>query len=106
MYIQMPNDMRVAKWANSLAVRIPQAIVTKAGLAEGDRLSFILTSDGSMVLRSRQRKYSLAQLVAAIRPGNCHHETDWGAPKRKEVNPYSQRKAVAGSRRLARRTGG
>ena len=102
----MPNDTRVAKWGSSLAVRIPQAIVTKARLAEGDRLSLILAADGSIVMRSRHRKYSLDQLVAGIRPGNRHHETDWGVAKRKEVSPYSVRRAVAGSRRLARRTGG
>jgi len=85
MYIHMPNDTHVAKWGNSLAVRIPQAIVTEARLAEGDRLSFDLAGDGSIVLRSRHRKYSLDQLVAGIRPGNRHHETDWGAPQGKEV---------------------
>jgi len=85
MYIYMPNDTHVAKWGNSLAVRIPQAIVTEARLAAGDRLSLDLTGDGSIVLRSRRRKYSLDQLVAAIKKGNRHHETDWGAPKGKEV---------------------
>jgi antitoxin MazE len=85
MYIHMPNDTHVAKWGNSLAVRIPQAIVTEARLAEGDRLSFDLAGDGSIVMRSRRRKYSLDQLVGGIRPGNRHHETDWGAPKGKEV---------------------
>lgn len=85
MYIHMPIDTHVAKWGNSLAVRIPQAIVTEARLAEGDRLSFDLAGDGSIMLRSRRRKYSLTQLVAGIRPGNRHRETDWGAPKGKEV---------------------
>ena len=85
MYIHMPNDTHVAKWGNSLAVRIPQAIVTEARLAEGDRLSFDLAGDGSIVLRSRHRKYSLDQLVAGIKPKNRHRETDWGAPKGKEV---------------------
>jgi len=85
MYIHMPNDTHLAKWGNSLAVRIPQAIVNEARLAEGDRLSFDLTGDGSIVLRSRRRKYSLDQLVAAIKPRNRHHETAWGSPKGKEV---------------------
>ena len=85
MYIRMPNDTHVAKWGNSLAVRIPQAIVAEARLAEGDRLSLDLAGDGSIVLRPRRRKYSLDQLVAAIRPGNRHHETNWGAPRGKEA---------------------
>jgi len=85
MYIHMPNDTHVAKWGNSLAVRIPQAIVTEARLAKGDRLSLDLAGDGSIVLRSRRRKYSLDELVAAIRPRNRHRETDWGPPKGKET---------------------
>ena len=85
MYIHMPDDTHVAKWGNSLAVRIPRAIVTEAQLTEGDRLSFDLAGDGSIVLRTRRRKYSLAQLVAGIKPRNRHREIGWGAPKGKEV---------------------
>ena len=102
----MPSNTRVARWGNNLAVRIPQAIVREARLAEGDRLSIDLTADGSIVLRSQHRKYSLDQLVASIRPGSGHHETDWGTPKRKELSLYSLRRAVAGSRRRARCSGG
>jgi len=88
MNIQMPSDTHVAKWGNSLAVRIPWTIVRQARLAEGDRLSIDLASDGSVVLRSRRRQYSLEQLVAAITPRNRHHETGWGAPKGKEISGY------------------
>ena len=81
----MPNETQVSKWGNSLAVRIPQAIVRDARLAEGDKLSLDLAGDGSIVLRSRQRKYSLEELVAKIKPTNRHDETDWGAPQGKEA---------------------
>jgi antitoxin MazE len=84
MYIHMPNDTQVAKWGNSLAVRIPQAIVKEARLSEGDRLLLDLAGDGSIVLRSSRRKYSLDQLVAGIKPKNRHSETFWGAPQGRE----------------------
>jgi antitoxin MazE len=100
----MPNVTHVAKWGNSLAVRIPQVIVRKARLSEGDRLSVDLAGDGSIVLR--HRRYSLDQLVAGIRSGNRHREIDWGTPKGKELSRYSPRRAVAGSRRMARCMGG
>jgi len=80
----MPNDTHVAKWGNSLAVRIPRAIVKDAGLAEGDRLSLDLEADGSIVLRSSRRKYSLDELVAGISKRNSHRETNWGAARGKE----------------------
>ena len=80
----MPNETQVSKWGNSLAVRIPQAVVRDARLAEGDKLSLDLAGDGSIVLRSRHRKYSLDELVGKIKPANRHHETDWGPPQGKE----------------------
>ncbi|HUB33284.1 MAG TPA: AbrB/MazE/SpoVT family DNA-binding domain-containing protein [Bryobacteraceae bacterium] len=81
----MPNDTQISKWGNSLAVRIPRAIARGAGLSEGDRLSADLAGDGSIVLRSQKRKYSLNDLVAGIKPGNRHVETDWGGPLGKET---------------------
>jgi antitoxin MazE len=80
----MPNSTQIAKWGNSLAVRIPQALVKEARLAEGDLLSVNLRRDGSIVLRSKRRKYSLDELLAGITAKNRHKETDWGAPRGKE----------------------
>ena len=56
MQIPMPTDTQVSKWGNSLAVRIPRGIAKDARLAEEDRLTPDLTSDGSIVLRSTRRK--------------------------------------------------
>lgn len=80
----MPNETQVAKWGNSLAVRIPRAIVKEAGLSEGDRVSLDLGADGSIVLRSSRRQYSLAELVDGISKKNRHRETDWGPARGKE----------------------
>jgi antitoxin MazE len=80
----MPNNAQLSKWGNSLAVRIPQAIVKEARLEEGDQLSLDLAGDGSIVLRPQHRKYTLAQLVSGIKPRNRHRETDWGARQGKE----------------------
>jgi antitoxin MazE len=83
---RMPNDTQVAKWGNSLAVRIPRAIVKNVGLAEGDRLSLDLVADGTIVLRFSRRKYSLGELVPRISKGNRHRETNWGLAQGKEVS--------------------
>ncbi len=80
----MPNDTKVSKWGNSLAVRIPLALAREARLAEGDRLKLNLATDGSIVLRSARRKYELRQLVSRITSKNRHSETDWGPPAGKE----------------------
>lgn len=74
----MPADSQVAKWGNSLAVRIPRTIAKEARLAEGDPLSLDVDADGNIVVRSARRKYALSQLVSGITPRNRHDETDWG----------------------------
>jgi antitoxin MazE len=80
----MQNDSRIAKWGNSLAVRIPLAIAKQASLAEGDSVKLALDPDGGIVLRPTRRKYELADLVAQITPRNRHRETDWGRPQGEE----------------------
>ena len=80
----MASEAQISKWGNSLAVRIPQSVVKDARLAEGDRVALDIASDGSIVLRPTGRKYSLDELLAGIKPGNLHTETDWGPPQGKE----------------------
>jgi len=80
----MRNHTQLAKWVNSLAVRIPQDVIRAAGLEGGEQLSLDLAEDGSIVLRPGRRKYSLDELVAGITKTNCHRETDWGLPQGRE----------------------
>lgn len=80
----MPTDTQIAKWGNSLALRIPQSVLKRAGLSEGDAVELNVAEDGSIVLRSRKPKYSLQQLVEKISPKNRHEESDWGPAQGKE----------------------
>jgi len=81
----MPNTLSIAKWGNSLALRIPLPLAREAGLAEGDEVTIGLTREGHLVLRAVRRRYTLDELVAGIKPGNRHAETDWGVPQGNEV---------------------
>jgi antitoxin MazE len=68
----------VAKWGNSLAVRLPQHLTKEIQLDEGTEVEFIVI-DGNLVIKPRVRKrYALAALVAAITPENRHSELDSG----------------------------
>lgn len=80
----MRKESTLSKWGNSLAVRIPQAIVRQAGLAEGDCVALAVDAGGGIVLRSARRKYGLSELVSQITPKNRHRETDWGQARGKE----------------------
>lgn len=68
----------VAKWGNSLAIRIPQNLTREIDVAEGSEVELSVV-DGSLVIKPRKRKrYSLDQLIKQITPDNLHVEVDSG----------------------------
>ena len=75
----MPTSTQIARWGNSLGVRLPKAAAAEAQLAEGDTVE-ISVKGGAIVLRPARPSYSLDQLVARITSRNRHRESDWGAP--------------------------
>jgi antitoxin MazE len=76
--------MRVARWGNSLGVRIPRALAEQVRLEEGTEVEILVEGDALRV-RPRPRAYSLNELVEQITPENRHEETDWGEPEGREV---------------------
>jgi antitoxin MazE len=68
----------VAKWGNSLAVRIPQHLAKEIGLIVGGEVE-IVAIDGNLTIKpKRQKQYSLDELIAGITPANRHAEIDTG----------------------------
>ena len=62
--------IQVAKWGNSLALRIPAEVARSVGLKEGDRMEGRLTVDGALTLRrpaTWNRKAFAKELTAARR---------------------------------------
>jgi antitoxin MazE len=47
-------NLQVAKWGNSLALRIPADIVRQLGLSEGTTVQAQITVDGSLSIRPAQ----------------------------------------------------
>lgn len=75
----------VARWGNSLAIRIPQHLVKEIQLAEGAEVELVVI-DGNLAIKPRPRKsYSLEELIAAITPENLHSEVESGAAVGNEV---------------------
>jgi antitoxin MazE len=61
--------MRVAKWGNSLAVRLPDAVVKALRLKSGDEIEIVVTGDRKFqVGRDRSREQALARLRALKKP--------------------------------------
>ena len=81
--------LRVQKWGDSLAVKIPSSIAMSVHLAEGTALE--ISEDGTAItLRvptvdgNPKLHYSLRELVDAITPENAQPLEDWGTPVGKE----------------------
>ncbi|WP_445249540.1 AbrB/MazE/SpoVT family DNA-binding domain-containing protein [Microcoleus sp. OTE_8_concoct_300] len=75
----------IAKWGNSLAVRIPQHLAKKINLAQGSQVQLV-SRDGRLTLEPiTRRRYSLEELVEAITPENLHTEIDSGVAVGNEV---------------------
>jgi antitoxin MazE len=66
---------QIARWGNSLAVRIPRAFAEQAGLAEGAAVEFV--AEGETLVLRRQR-YRLDALLKQVKRENLHGEGDWG----------------------------
>ncbi|KGM31546.1 AbrB/MazE/SpoVT family DNA-binding domain-containing protein [Inquilinus limosus] len=61
--------MRVAKWGNSLAVRLPSTVVEALDLKEGDEIEIRIAADRAfLVERDRSREQALDRLRQMRRP--------------------------------------
>lgn len=61
--------MRVSKWGNSLAIRLPEAIVKALRLEAGDEIEIVIKGDREFQIeRDGSRERALARLRALRRP--------------------------------------
>jgi antitoxin MazE len=74
--------VKLAKWGNSLGVRLPKAAVEAAGLAAGSEVD-VVVEGGDVRLKRPLRipRYTLAELIAEmdrLGPANQPELVDWG----------------------------
>ncbi len=70
--------MRVRKWGNSLALRIPKPFAEDAAVHEGTLVD-LSVSEGTIIAAPILRKrVSLKQLLAGVTKRNLHAEIDTG----------------------------
>jgi len=75
---------QIAKWGNSLGLRLSKAVAEEAALGEGDRVD-VSVRNGTILIRPSRRTYSLDELVSGITAKNRHDESDWSAPTGREA---------------------
>lgn len=63
----MTVNLQIAKWGNSLAMRLPADLARRFGLREGDSVEVQLTADGALTIRPAKwsRRAFAAELAQA-----------------------------------------
>ena len=66
------SQVQIAKWGNSLALRVPRDLAERLGLAEGVKVNLEAQQDGTLVITKAKRRYTLEELVAGMTPDRAH----------------------------------
>lgn len=78
-------NVKVKKWGNSLAMRIPKSLALEANIEDGSVLDLSLKNGEIVIKPISKLKYSLEQLLDEITKDNIPGEMDTGSPVGKEV---------------------
>lgn len=81
----MTATTKLARWGNSLALRLPKAVAEDARLREGHPVTVRVAGKGSVVIEPARRRFKLKELVSRINRKNRHQEVVWGRPLGKEM---------------------
>ncbi len=77
-------ESRVAKWGNSLGVRIPQALAKTLALKEHTVVDLSSIENNHIVI-AKANTYKLHELLAGVTEKNRHREISTGSPVVDEV---------------------
>ena len=76
--------LKVQKWGNSLALRIPKALAIKANVASGSTVEMSLANGELRIKPIEDQEYTLEELLSGITAENIHEEVSTGIPQGKE----------------------
>jgi antitoxin MazE len=62
----LEDIMQVSKWGDSLAVRLPKALVEKMGLNVGDELNIVDVAERTLVVQKEDRRKAAIDRLAAL----------------------------------------
>jgi antitoxin MazE len=71
----------IAKWGNSLALRIPQSFAAQLGVKENSNVSLELIGDRLIIKRGQ----TLDEMLEKVTDENKHQLNDFGEPRGKEI---------------------
>jgi len=78
-------QVRVQKWGNSLALRIPESFARQIKIEQGSYVDLSTVEGKLIAIPIEEQEYSLEQLIAGITDQNIHAEFDTGKAAGKEI---------------------
>ncbi len=77
--------LRIQKWGNSLALRIPKPFAEEARVEQGSIVDLTVIEGKLVAAAVCREEWTLAHLLAGVTPTNLHGESDFGPPLGREV---------------------
>jgi len=77
-------QVNIARWGNSLGLRIPKDVADRAGLRAGSRVE-IAAEDGRVVISPAKPRYVLSELLQGMTPEAMREAFDWGPDVGREI---------------------
>ncbi|MGH7097650.1 MAG: AbrB/MazE/SpoVT family DNA-binding domain-containing protein [Stellaceae bacterium] len=76
--------MQVARWGNSLGLRVPKNIASQIGLRAGARVE-IAAEGERIILTPARRRYVLSDLLEGATPETMRDAFDWRSDRGREI---------------------
>jgi antitoxin MazE len=70
--------VKVQKWGNSLALRIPKAFASQSKIREDEYVKLTLEDNKIVIEPNREKSYTLSELINGINETNLHGEVNTG----------------------------
>ena len=77
--------VRIQKWGNSLALRIPKSFAIESKIEQGSTVEVSLESGRIIVFPVAEQEFSLDELLAQVTAENLHSEIDTGSSVGREA---------------------
>lgn len=77
-------QVQLARWGNSLGIRIPKDIASQVGLRDGARVDIRAEGDRIVITAERPR-YNLDELMKGVTPEAMREAFEWGSDVGREI---------------------
>lgn len=77
--------VRIQKWGNSLALRIPKSFALETSIENGSTVDVAIESGAIVVKPAVEEKILLEDLLSRINEQNLHTEIDFGKSEGRET---------------------